>query len=164
MSYFVNQVVLKNDPDLINKTLSVNGTPIWALIFYLLRAGLYSDVVDLVSRNREIFTKFDKNFPVYIKNYADSSKHVLSSELNERLHQEFNQQFQFIINDVDSSINYDPYKYSVYKIIGKCDLSNKSLPQSINLSIEEWVWFHLSIINANQPGSESIWFSKIIVY
>lgn len=155
VSYFVNQVVLKNDPDLINKTLSVNGTPIWALIFYLLRAGLYSDVVDLVSRNREIFTKFDKNFPVYIKNYADSSKHVLSSELNERLHQEFNQQFQFIINDVDSSINYDPYKYSVYKIIGKCDLSNKSLPQSINLSIEEWVWFHLSIINANQPGSES---------
>ncbi|RCK55393.1 Nucleoporin NIC96 [Candida viswanathii] len=155
ISYFVNQVVLKDDPELINKTQLVNGTPIWALIFYLLRAGLYPEAVDLVFRNRELFSKFDKNFPIYIKSYADSSKHVLSSELNERLHKEFNQQFQFIINDVDTSINYDPYKYSVYKIIGKCDLSNKSLPPSINLSIEEWVWFHLSIINENQPGSES---------
>ena len=33
--------MLKNDPDLINKTLLVNGTPIWVLIFYLIRAGLY---------------------------------------------------------------------------------------------------------------------------
>ncbi|EMG51057.1 hypothetical protein G210_3411 [Candida maltosa Xu316] len=155
ISYFIHQIVLKGDPELINKTLSVNGTPIWALVFYLIRAGLYFDALELVLRNRELFNKFDKNFPVYIKNYVDNKNHVLPSELNERLHKEFNQQFQFIINDVDTSINYDPYKYSVYKIIGKCDLSNKSLPSSINLSIEDWVWFHLSIINENQPGAES---------
>lgn len=155
ISYFIHQIILKNDPDLANKTLLVNGTPIWALVFYLIRAGLYFDAVELVLGNRELFNKFDKNFPVYIKKYVDSENHTLPSDLNERLHQEFNQQFQFIINDVDSSINYDPYKYSVYKIIGKCDLTKKSLPQSINLSIEDWLWFHLSIINQNQAGNES---------
>lgn len=155
VSYFVHQIVLKNDPDLINKTLLVNGTPIWVLIFYLIRAGLYLEADELVQRNREQFNKFDKNFPVYVKSYVENTNHVLPSDLNERLHKEFNQQFQFIINDVDNNVNYDPYKYSVYKTIGKCDLSNKSLPRSVNLSIEDWTWFHLSIINANQPGSES---------
>ncbi|KAG7663763.1 NIC96 [[Candida] subhashii] len=155
ISYFIHQIILKNDPDLVNKTLLVNGTPIWALIFYLIRAGLYLDAVGLVLGNREIFNKFDKNFPVYIKKYVDSDNHTLPSDLSERLHQEFNQQFQFIINDVDTSINYDPYKYSVYKIIGKCDLTKKSLPQSINLSIEDWLWFHLSIIKQKQSNNES---------
>ncbi|EGW33542.1 uncharacterized protein SPAPADRAFT_137464 [Spathaspora passalidarum NRRL Y-27907] len=150
IGYFIHQIVLKNDPDLVNKTLLVNGTPIWALIFYLIRAGLYFDAVELATRNRELFHKFDKNFPVYIKKYVDN--HTLPSELMEKLHSEFNQQFQFIINDVDTSINYDPYKYSVYKIIGKCDLSKKALPQSINLSIEDWLWFHLSIINENESS------------
>ncbi|RLV93687.1 Nucleoporin NIC96 [Spathaspora sp. JA1] len=149
ISYFIHQIVLKNDPDLINKTLLVNGTPIWALMFYLLRAGLYFDAMELAIRNRELFHKFDKNFPVYIRKYVDNNK-KLPSELMEKLHSEFNQQFQFIINEVDTSINYDPYKYSVYKIIGKCDLSKKSLPQAINLSVEDWLWFHLSIINENE--------------
>ena len=62
--------MLKNDPDLINKTLLVNGTPIWVLIFYLIRAGLYLEADELVQRNREQFNKFDKNFPVYVRRYG----------------------------------------------------------------------------------------------
>ena len=50
VSYFVHQIVLKNDPGLINKTLLVNGTPIWVLIFYLIRAGLYLEADELVQR------------------------------------------------------------------------------------------------------------------
>ncbi|ABN64780.2 predicted protein [Scheffersomyces stipitis CBS 6054] len=157
ISYFINRVILKNDSDLLSKTLCVNGTPIWALIFYLLRSGLYETALELVTKNQDLFNKFDMNFPIYLNKYVSSEDHVLPSGLNEKLHSEFNQQFQFIINDVDSSnnINFDPYKYSVYKIVGKCDLSKKSLPQEINLSIEDWLWFHLSIINEHQLNNES---------
>ncbi|KAI5953823.1 NIC96 [Candida margitis] len=150
VSFFIHQVILKNEPELANKTLLVNGTPIWALIYYLMRSGLYSDASDIVNQNGELFNKFDRNFPVYIKAFVDQNK--LPSNLSERIHQEFGQQFQYVLNDIDTSVNFDPYKYSVYKIIGKCDLSNPSLPQAVNLSVEDWLWFHLSIINESESS------------
>ncbi len=126
-------------------TLVVNGVPIWALIFYLLRAGLYHEANDVVTNNHSSFHKFDKNFPVYLKRYLEGGNNELPMDLNERLQGEFNQQFQFINEDLTDT--YDVYKYSVYKVIGKCDLSKKALPQSLNLSIEDWLWFHLSLVN-----------------
>ncbi|KAI5952005.1 NIC96 [Candida jiufengensis] len=155
ISFFIHQIIIKNEPDLVNKTLLVNGVPIWSLIYYLMRAGLYEDANELVFKNRELFNKFDKNFPIYIKNYTDNSKFQLNSDLRERIHQEFNQQFQYVLNDIETNVNYDPYKYSVYKIIGKCDLNNKSPPPSINLSNENWLWFQFSIINENDSNDES---------
>lgn len=147
ISYFIDKIIMKNNRNLENTTLNVNGTPIWALIFYLLRSGLYNEALDVIERNKDLFEKFDKNFPVYFKKFVESDSSILPVNLSERLHQEFNQQFSFINENEE---NYDPFKYSVYKIVGKCDLSKKKLPQSINLSIEDWLWFHLSIINEDQ--------------
>ncbi|KAK6465116.1 Nup93/Nic96-domain-containing protein [Scheffersomyces coipomensis] len=145
VSYFINKVINKEE---LSKTLNVNGTPIWALIFYLLRSGSYDEVLDLTIKNRDIFNKFDSNFPVYLKKYVESENHILPSDLSARLHSEFNQQFQFAIDDID----VDPFKYSVFKIIGRCDLSKKTLPSSLNLSIEDWLWFHLSLINEHNES------------
>lgn len=128
-----------------SNTLTINGVPIWALIFYLLRAGLYHELNEIVFKNQASFNKFDKNFPVYLKTYLETGGEGLPIEQGERIQKEFNQQFQFINEDMIDS--YDVYKYSVYKIIGKCELSKKSLPRSINLSIEDWIWFHLSLVN-----------------
>lgn len=105
---------------------------------------------DIITRNGELFNKFDRNFPVYMKSFVNEGR--LPSNLSERIHQEFSQQFQYVLNDIDTSVNFDPYKYSVYKIIGKCDLSNPSLPQAVNLSVEDWLWFHLSIINESESS------------
>lgn len=145
VSYFINKIIAKNsDHEFIDKTLNVNGVPIWALIFYLFRSGLYNDALQLVNSNRDAFTKFDKNFPIYLSKFVKNNGWGLPSDLQIKISNEFNQQFQYINED---SNDFDAYKYSVYKIIGKCDLSKKSLPQSINLSIEDWLWFHLGIIN-----------------
>ncbi|KAK6204411.1 Nup93/Nic96-domain-containing protein [Scheffersomyces amazonensis] len=145
VSYFINKIISK---DHLSRTLNVNGTPIWALIFYLLRSGSYNDALDLTIKNRDVFNKFDSNFPVYLKKYVESENHTLPSELVSRLHSEFNEQFQFLIDEAD----IDPFKYSVYKIIGRCDLSKKTLPSSLNLSIEDWLWFHLSLINEHNES------------
>lgn len=145
VSYFIDKIIMKNNTGFVDQTLNVNGVPIWALIFYLLRSGLYKDALELASQNKDLFNKFDKNFPVYIKKFVENDCINLPMELNERLNAEFNQQFAFINDDLKG--NFDPFKYSVYKLIGKCDLSKKKLPDEINLSIEDWLWFHLSIIN-----------------
>lgn len=159
VSYFIHKVIAKNnDAQFMEKTLTVNGVPIWALVFYLLRSGLYSEAVELTIANKDAFDKFDTNFPIYINKFAQSNGFGLPSELQPRLTSDFNLTFQFLTED---SINFDPYKYSVYKIIGKCDLAKKSLPGAINLSIEDWLWFHLLLINEFNPdGSSSLIFKN----
>ena len=154
ISYFINKFVIKNNPRLVSKTLNVNGVPIWALIYFLLRAGLYNDAIALTDLNWDIFSKFDKNFPVYLKHFVENKCIALPLDLNERLNGEFSRQFAFVGDDIKASI--DPFKYSVYKIIGKCDLSNKVLPAELNLSIEDWIWFHLSIINEFNESTYSL--------
>lgn len=153
VSYFINKIIAKNNNDqFIDKTMNINGVPIWALIFYLMRSGSYAAALNLTRENQEAFNKFDKNFPVYLASFVSNNGWKLSSGLQDRIMNDFNQQFQFINDD---STDFDPYKYAVYKIIGKCELSKKSLPHSINLSIEDWLWFHLLIINEFEDEAAS---------
>ncbi|KAM9934292.1 hypothetical protein OXX80_006110 [Metschnikowia pulcherrima] len=153
VSYFIHKVITKNNGStLMEKTLNYNGVPIWALVYYLLRSGLYAEAVELTSANAEAFNKFDKNFPIYMSHFAQSGCIGLPSELHERISADFQQTFQFINEDAPE---FDPYKYAVYKIIGKCDLVRRNLPRALNLSIEDWLWFHLSILNEFGASSAS---------
>lgn len=161
VSFFIKKVIMENNPRFIDHTLSINGTPIWALIFYLLRSGLHKDALNVVTEYKDLFMKFDKNFPIYLRKFIENDCFGLPPELNDRMNIEFSQQFSFM--NSNASANFDAYKYSVYKIIGKCDLSKKTLPNEINLSIEDWLWFHLSIINefnSNLNSSSSLIFEN----
>lgn len=155
VSHFITKIIAKNsDAKFLERTLQVNGVPIWALVYYLMRSGLYSEAVQLADSKRELFDKFDKNFPIYISSYVKNECCGLPSDLQERLASDFNQTFQFLD---EKSPNFDPYKYAVYKVIGKCVLAKKSLPAAVNLSIEDWLWFHLSLINEfNYDASSSL--------
>lgn len=153
VSYFIEQVITKNNgPALMSKTLSFNGVPIWAVLFYLLRCGLYEEAIALTETNKDAFDKFDRNFPIYLSLYVKSGMIGLPSQLQERISSDYGQTFQFLNED---SPGFDPFKYAVYKVIGQCDLARKSLPSALNLSIEDWVWFHLSLINEFSPDTTS---------
>jgi len=39
----------------------------------------------------------------------------------------------------------DPFKYAVYKLIGRQEIHKKSIPQVI-LTTEDWMWFQLSLV------------------
>ncbi|OBA20393.1 NIC-domain-containing protein [Metschnikowia bicuspidata var. bicuspidata NRRL YB-4993] len=145
VSYFIHKVITKNnDSKLMERTLNYNGVPIWALVFYLMRSGLYAEAVDLTQANEEAFNKFDKNFPIYMSHFFKLGCFDLPSELHERISSDYSQSLQYLNED---AATFDPYKYAVYKIIGKCDLVKKNLPAALNLSIEDWLWFHLLILN-----------------
>ncbi|RKP32102.1 NIC-domain-containing protein [Metschnikowia bicuspidata] len=151
--YFIEQVIVrKNGPELMTKTLNFNGVPIWALLFYLIRCGLYQEAITLTNTNKDAFDKFDRNFPIYLSLYLKSDGKGLLLELQERISSDFRQAFQFLNDD---SPGFDPFKYAVYKLIGKCDLAKKTLPLALNLSIEDWVWFHLLLINEFNPDTAS---------
>lgn len=151
--FFIYKVITRNNnEEYLKRTLNVNGVPIWALLFYLMRSGLYAEAIELTTVNRDAFDKFDSNFPAYLNAFVKSDGFGLPSQLQSRISSDFNQTFQFLNED---STNLDPYKYAVYKIVGKCDLAKKSLPNAINLSIEDWLWYHLLLINEFNPEASS---------
>ncbi|TID20349.1 hypothetical protein CANINC_003642 [Pichia inconspicua] len=117
----------------------VNGVPLWAVLFYLLRAGCYEECVVFVRKNSDSFQKLEKSFPFYLKMYCENERHELSGDIGGRIRNEFNKYMK------NSTKNIDPFRYGVYKLIGKCDLAKKSLPD-IPLSIEDWLWVNLSLI------------------
>lgn len=125
----------------ISNLTIVNGTPIWALIFYLLRAGMEKEALDVMINNRSCFKKIEQSFITYFKAYIHAKSNgdgELPVEFMTRLHNEYNQH-------IKNSLNGDPYRLAVYKIIGRCDLTKKSIPE-ITLNIEDWLWIHFMLI------------------
>ena len=122
----------------INNLTVVNGVPIWALIFYLLRAGLKNEALEVAVDNKLSFKKIEQSFLGYLKAYVASPDDTLPVEYSTRLHTEYNQH-------IKNSLNGDPYRLAVYKIIGHCDLTRRNIP-SVTLSIEDWLWIHLMLI------------------
>ncbi|GME68439.1 unnamed protein product [[Candida] boidinii] len=136
--------IITNDNWKIPHLSIINGTAIWPIIFYLLRCGYLQEAIKFVESNDDYFTKLERFFPIYLKSYASSADNKLPNELQGRLNNEFNQYFKHINKDID------PFKYSVYKIIGHCDLARKNLPTSITLNVEDWLWVQLSLIREDE--------------
>jgi len=131
----------------------VNNTPIWALIFYFLRSGHAEEALDFTMRNEAMFQKMERSFSSYLKAYVTAPNNRLPQQLHDRLHTEFNQRIKFL--DASS----DPFKHAVYKLIGRCDLSRRSLPEILPLA-EDWMWLQLvlcsEINDASQPLYEQL--------
>lgn len=133
----------------INNLTIVNGIPIWALIFYLLRAGMEKEALEVMINNKASFKKIEQSFITYFKAYIHSKNNgsnEMPLEFITRLHNEYSQH-------IKNSLNGDPYRLAVYKIIGRCDLTRKSLP-SITLNVEDWLWIHFMLIK--EDSSQSI--------
>lgn len=118
--------------------LMVNGTPIWALIFYLLRAGCQEEALNLVLEHQAVFKKVEQSFVPYFKAYVNSVDKRLPQPLVTKIQNEFN-------HHIKNSIDGDPYRYAVYKILGRCQLSRRNI-SNIALTIEDWIWMHLMLV------------------
>ncbi|ODV73578.1 linker nucleoporin NIC96 [Cyberlindnera jadinii NRRL Y-1542] len=153
------KVVEKGLPTIVNKIKSfieyqklnsngnlliVNGIPIWALIFYLLRAGCEKEALDLVLENQNIFKKVEQSFVPYFKAYVNSQDKRLPQDLITKIQNEFN-------NHIKKSVDGDPYRYAVYKILGRCQLSRRNI-SNIALTVEDWLWMHFMLV---QDGPQS---------
>ncbi|KAH3682972.1 hypothetical protein WICPIJ_006059 [Wickerhamomyces pijperi] len=127
--------------------LVVNGIPIWALIFYLLRCGCEKEALELVEENISVFKKVEQSFVVYFRAYVNSVDKRLSEDLTSKIQNEFN-------NHIKKSVDGDPYRYSVYKILARCQISRKENISQIALTSEDWLWMHLMLAKESDDCSE----------
>lgn len=127
------------------KLTLINKTPIWAYLYYMVRAGHFQEALQLVLERKDIFETMGSSFAVYFKAWVDSPSHNLSPHYKEMVNAEYLQLFR------PSSLSQaDPYKQALYKIIGRCDLSKRTLPK-VAITTEDWLWLQLRLC---EPSSQ----------
>lgn len=111
----------------------------WALIFYLIRAGLINEATQYVAENERAIKSMDRHFAQYMAAYGRDPDRRLGREMHSRINAEFQQRLRLA---PENSI--DPYRMACYKVVGRCDLSRKNL-EGVNTTMEDWVWLLFSL-------------------
>lgn len=121
------------------KDLAPDGTELqmvgqdycWILIFYLLRCGFVKEAAEYVSQDPG-FRSLDHKFVAYMTTYAQSRR--LPRDLQQKINGEYQQRLR---NAPENTV--DPYRMACYKIIGRCDLSQRRF-DGIGQGVEDWMW------------------------
>lgn len=124
----------------------LNGVPVWAVLYYMVRSGHLQEALDFTMEIESSLEKIERSFPVYLQAYVRAKDHVLSRDMHDRILTEFNQHIRFYDESRD-----DPYKYALYKIIGRCDLHRKVFPEVVETA-EDWLWTHLVLSRETVEG------------
>jgi nuclear pore complex protein Nup93 len=111
----------------------------WALIFYLLRAGLVEEAARYVAENERALKSMDRHFTQYMAAFAKDPERRLPRDMQGRINAEYQQRLRLA---PENSI--DPYRMACYKIVGRCDLSRKVL-EGVSTTLEDWVWLTISL-------------------
>lgn len=117
----------------------INGDYCWAVIFYLLRSGLYAEALQYVEENDRAFRQIDRQFTRYLKAYVGNEEHRLPVDIQTSISNEYSQRQRLA---PESSI--DPYRMMCYKVVGRCDLGRRSLDNITN-DMMDWIWLQFSL-------------------
>lgn len=127
--------------------VDVQGEYVWAIVFYLLRSGNIEEAARFVNDDSNHFKQVDRAFPTYMNNYASSDdRRIQSRKLLDRCTNEY-------INRSRNAPNMDPYRQACYKIIGRVDLSNRSL-DGLNTDINDWIWLQFNLAREGDRSME----------
>lgn len=118
----------------------VNKTPVWAYLYFLVRAGHTRAALQLVLERRDIFESAGSTFAAHFQAWA-AARGSLAPTAVARVQSEYRQLFR-------PGVKFDPYKHALYKIIGRCDVAVKSV--SVAPTAEDWLWTQLQLV---QPDS-----------
>ncbi|TPX11034.1 uncharacterized protein E0L32_008071 [Thyridium curvatum] len=126
----------------------INGEPVWAVVFYLLRTGHVNEAAKFVNDNQNHFRSIDRTFASYINSYATSEDRRLKRQMQERCNNEYNQRVR---NAPEGSI--DPFRMACYKIIGRCEVSNRSL-DGLHQDVNDWIWLQFNLAREGDRSAE----------
>jgi nuclear pore complex protein Nup93 len=121
---------------------------VWALVYFLLRTGHVGEAAEYVASNAVAFRAIDRSFASYIRDYATSQDRRLNGDLQARISSEYNQRLRIA---PENSI--DPYRMACYKIIGRCDLRQRSM-DGFKQDIEDFTWLQLVLAREINPVDE----------
>jgi len=117
----------------------INGDYCWAVLFYMLRSGLYQEALGYVEENQGPFRQIDRSFVRYLRAYVNSEEHRLPPDMQTAINNEFSQRQRLAPED-----SIDPYRMICYKVIGRCDLNRRSLDNITN-DMFDWIWLQFSM-------------------
>ncbi|KAF9990723.1 hypothetical protein BGZ75_000109 [Mortierella antarctica] len=124
---------------------TVNGHAVWAQVYYLLRTGHAHEALMFAQENEMSLSPADRPFVKYFAEYVESEDRTLSASMQERLLSDFNQRIRY------SSDSVDPYKLTLYKIIGRCELNKRTTP--VIGALEDFIWLQLSMIRETKSDT-----------
>lgn len=124
----------------------VEGTPIWACIFYLVRCGYLREAFNFASQYEIHLLKTEPNFVAYLKAFIETEDNFLTGTLKAQIQSDYSQRL--------IAGNQDPYKMTLLKILGRCDLSKKTVSEVITTT-QDYIWLQLYLIKDTQDFSSS---------
>ncbi|KAL8804768.1 MAG: hypothetical protein Q9182_002360 [Xanthomendoza sp. 2 TL-2023] len=113
--------------------------PMWAVVYFLLRCGLVQEAADYVKVNLTTFRAIERNFFAYITSYAKDKDRRLARDMQDRINSEYQQKARMAPDNT-----LDPYKMACYKIIGRCELTKRTI-EGINQSSNDWLWLQFCL-------------------
>ncbi|KAI0422392.1 Nup93/Nic96-domain-containing protein [Xylaria grammica] len=135
-------------PDNIELQQDSNGEYVWAIVFFMLRSGHIAEAAQYVKAQSTVFRTIDRTFASYLLEYVASPERRLRRQLQDRCNNEYNQRAR---NAPENSI--DPYRMACYKVIGRCDVNNRSL-ENLKTEIDDWIWLQFNLARENDKSTE----------
>ena len=120
----------------------------WALIFFLLRSGFYEEAAEYVAENNNPFKTIDRIFATYITAFVKAPDRRLSPQQQTKINNEYMTRTRI---SPDGSL--DPYRVACYKILGRCELSKRSL-EGISQGVEDWIWLQFCLAREANRAEE----------
>nr|XP_031861265.1 uncharacterized protein CI109_003235 [Kwoniella shandongensis]KAA5528337.1 hypothetical protein CI109_003235 [Kwoniella shandongensis] len=140
---FVDVTLRSKDTRDAYRPESVNGSLLWAQIYYLVRCGYIDEALSLVAENQQNISREDWSFPGCFKSALQSSERRLPKAQRDQLYNDFNAHIR-------NNPNVDQFKYALYKLVGRFELNRKTL--KVATTTEDWMWVQLSLVRETKEA------------
>lgn len=144
---FLNIRMKRASPTEMQRLDYVDGTPIWACIFYLFRCGFLREAYQFACQYELQLLKSEPTFIAYLKAFIETEDNYLTGTLKAQIQSDYSQ--RLIVG------NQDPFKITLLKILGRCDLNKKTVAEVI-LTAQDYIWLQLWLVKDSQEFSTPI--------
>lgn len=133
-------------------TGTVPDQAFWAHIFLLVRCGLNHEALDYVKMNQKYLDNTtDRYFGTYLSAWISSPDGILPKNLSDRLLTEWNGHIRDILADSRLPPRGDVFKFTLYKIIGQCEMNSKNVKcDAVISSTDDYLWLQLMLVRPSK--------------
>ena len=115
----------------------LNGVPLWAKLFYLIRTGKIEEALQEADEHAAALNARERAFTTFLRAWAEAPGRRLPKGLRDRLLSAYN-------SHLLHSPTTDPFKLAIYKLTGRLDPAKRTV-QVATGGIEDWMWFQLAM-------------------
>lgn len=123
----------------------INKQYFWAQLYYLLRSGHIDDAVTLAEEAEYAMPRNDKAFVAWLRQWRQNDLR-LPRDQRDRFIAEFNKRIR------NTAEKGDPFRYAVWKIVGRAELSKKTVA-GVTDTLEDWMWMQLHLVKEPVQGA-----------